>query len=117
VLQIQEIATEARKFPYFSTGLSDPSGAFPPSRSVKQQRPDCTAGKTGYLSNPTSADYYDVTAFSVPGSNIGRFGNCGVGILEGPGTVTFSMFAGKTFSRAIWLTVRGAVRQSVQYFQ
>ena len=32
------------------------------------------------------------------GSNIGRFGNCGVRILEGPGTATFSMSAGKTFA-------------------
>ncbi len=28
---------------------------------------------------------------------IGRFGNCRVGILEGPGTAAFSMSAGKTF--------------------
>jgi hypothetical protein len=83
--------------PYFPTGLADPSGTFPASRSVKQQRPDCVNGKTGYLSNPTTALYYDVSAFSVPASNIGRFGNCGVGILEGPGTATFSMSAGKTF--------------------
>jgi hypothetical protein len=84
--------------PYFSPTLSDPSGTFPSSRSVKQQRPDCVAGKTGYLSNPTTANYFDATAFSIPASNIGRFGNCGEGILQGPGTVTFSMSAGKTFA-------------------
>jgi hypothetical protein len=83
--------------PFFPSGLADPSGTFPSSRSVKQQRPDCAAGKTGYLSNATTALYYDVTAFSVPASNIGRYGNCGVGILQGPGTATFSMSAGKTF--------------------
>jgi hypothetical protein len=83
--------------PYFPSGLADPSGTFPSSRSVKQQRPDCASGKTGYLSNPTTGDYFDASAFSVPASNIGRFGNCGVGILEGPGTATFSMSAGKSF--------------------
>ena len=86
--------------PYFPSGLADPSGTFPSSRSVKQQRPDCTAGRSGYLSTPTTATWFDVSAFTVPGSNIGRFGNCGVGILEGPGTVTFSMSAGKTFAIA-----------------
>lgn len=84
--------------PYFPSGLSDPSGTFPSSRSVKQQRPDCVSGKTGYLPSSTAALYYEVNAFTVPASDIGRFGNCGVGILEGPGTVTFSMSAGKTFA-------------------
>jgi hypothetical protein len=64
------------------------------------------AGKSGYLSNPTTADYFDVTAFSVPASNIGRFGNCGVGILQGPGTAAFSMSAGKAFSMSERLSLR-----------
>jgi hypothetical protein len=97
--------------PFFSTSLSDPSGTFPASRSVKQQRPDCVAGKTGYLSNPTTADYFDVTAFSVPASNIGRFGNCGEGILQGPGTAAFSMSVGKTF----FLSERIGVRYEAQF--
>ena len=80
--------------PYFPSSLSDPSGTFP-SRSVSQQRPDCASGQTGYLSNPTTADYFNVNAFSVPASDIGRFGNCGVGILEGPGTSTVSMSVGQ----------------------
>jgi hypothetical protein len=84
--------------PYFPSSLSDPSGTFPSSRSVSQQRPDCASGRTGYLSNPTTADYFNVSAFSVPASDIGRFGNCGVGILEGPGTGTFSSSVGKTFA-------------------
>jgi hypothetical protein len=83
--------------PYFSSSTSDPSGTNPHQRSVKQLRPDCAAGKSGYLSNPTTADYFDASAFSIPAANIGRFGTCGSGILEGPGTATFSMSAGKTF--------------------
>ena len=97
--------------PYFSSRLSDPSGTFPLSRSVKQQRPDCVAGQTGYLSNPTTADYFNVNAFSIPGNDIGRFGNCGSGILEGPGTVTYSMSVGKTFS----LSERIGLRSEAQF--
>jgi hypothetical protein len=97
--------------PYFPSSLSDPSGTFPSSRSVSIQRPDCSAGKTGFLSNPTTADYFDRSAFTVPGSNIGRFGSCGVGILRGPGTVTYSMSVGKTFS----LSDRFGIRYEAQF--
>ena len=97
--------------PYFPSGLSDPSGTMPSYRSVKQQRPDCNGGMSGYSSNPTTAQYFDPTAFTVPGSDIGRFGTCGSGILQGPGTVTFSMSAGKTFA----LTDRIGVRFESQF--
>ena len=97
--------------PYFPSSLSDPSGTAPSDRSVKQQRPDCVAGQSGTLSNPTTADYFNVKAFSIPASNIGRFGNCGVGILEGPGTVTYSMSVGKTFS----VTERFGLRYEAQF--
>jgi len=92
--------------PYFPASTADPSGTNPSQRSVKQQRPDCVSGKAGYLSNPSTANYFDSTAFVIPGSNIGRYGNCGVGILEGPGTATFSMSAGKTFQIAERIGVR-----------
>jgi hypothetical protein len=97
--------------PYFPTSLADPSGTNPSQRSVSQQRPDCVGGKTGYLDNPTTQTYFDVSAFSVPASNIGRYGTCGVGILEGPATATFSMSVGKTFS----LTERIGFRYEAQF--
>jgi hypothetical protein len=97
--------------PYFSSGVSDPSGTAPQDRSVKQQRPDCVAGQSGTLSNPTAADYFNVSAFSIPASNIGRFGNCGSGILQGPGTVSFSATMGKTF----FLTDRFGLRYEAQF--
>jgi hypothetical protein len=92
--------------PYYPSSVYDSSGTDPSQRSVKQQRPDCTAGVSGYLSNPTTAAFFNVGAYNVPAhptdasgtaEPIGRFGNCGVGILEGPGTSTFSMSTGKTF--------------------
>lgn len=97
--------------PYFPSSLADPSGTFPTARSVKQQRPDCVSGQSGYLSNPTTADYFNVNAFSVPASDIGRFGNCGVGILEGPGTAVFSSSVGKTFA----ISERVGVRYEAQF--
>ena len=98
--------------PYYPSSLVDSSGTNPSQRSVAQQRPDCVSGQNGgYLSNPTTSDYYNLKAFSIPGANIGRYGNCGVGILEGPGTQTFSMSAGKT----IQITERFGVRYEAQF--
>jgi hypothetical protein len=97
--------------PYFPSSLADPSGTAPQNRSVKQQNPDCNPGVSGYLSNPTVSHFFNVGAYSVPASDIGRFGNCGVGILEGPDTVTFSMSVGKT----VHLTERFAVRYEAQF--
>jgi len=97
--------------PYFPSSLSDPSGTFPSSRSVSQQRPDCVGGQSGYLSNPTTTNYFNASAFSVPASDIGRFGNCGVGILQGPGTSTVSASVGKTFA----ISERVGVRYEAQF--
>jgi hypothetical protein len=77
-------------------------------------------GTSGYLSNPTTAAFFNVAACNVPDHHvdsngtaepIGRFGKCGVGILEGPGTATFSMSAGKTFQ----LNERFKVRYEAQF--
>jgi Carboxypeptidase regulatory-like domain len=97
--------------PYFPSSLSDPSGTNPSQRSVSTQRPDCVAGTSATVANPTITDYFNVAAFTIPASNIGRFGNCGVGILQGPGTATFSMSAGKTFQ----VTERIGVRYEAQF--
>jgi len=97
--------------PYFPSSLSDPSGTAPQYRSVKDQNPDCVPGVSGYLSHPTTAAYFNVDAYTVPGSDIGRFGNCGVGILQGPDTVTFSTSIVKNFR----LTERFTLRYEAQF--
>src|SRR5262249_28687475 len=97
--------------PNFATTTSDPSGTNPSQRSVGKLRPDCAAGKTGYLDNPTTGAYFDASAFSIPAANRGAFGSCGSGILEGPGTATFSMSAGKT----VQVTERVGVRYEAQF--
>jgi hypothetical protein len=106
--------------PEYPSTLYDSSGTNPTQRSVSQQRPDCSAGASGYFSNPTTAAFFNVSAYNVPAhpvdasgtaEPIGRFGNCGVGILEGPGAATFSMSAGKTFH----LNERFALRYEAQF--
>jgi Carboxypeptidase regulatory-like domain/TonB dependent receptor len=79
--------------PSFANG--DPSGTGTTVRGfTATQRPDCVGD--GTLDNPTVAAYFDPAAFVRPANNIGRFGNCGVGTLEGPGTAVFSLTIGKS---------------------
>ena len=85
--------------PYLTPTFSgtDPSGTGVLVRGVTTtQRPDRIGN--GNLSNPTADAYFDKSAFARPASNIGRFGNAGVGILRGPGTEVFSMTLAKQFS-------------------
>jgi hypothetical protein len=91
--------------PFFSTG--DPSGTGTTVRGfTAAQRPDCIA--EGTLDNPTADAWFDRSAFVVPANNIGRFGNCEVGTLEGPGTTTFSLTVGK------WVPIAGSSRLRVE---
>jgi hypothetical protein len=105
--------------PWYPSSVYDSSGTDPSERSVKQQRPDCGSG-SGYLSSPTTAAFFNVAAYNIPdhpvdasgtAEPIGRFGNCGVGILDGPGAVTFSMSTGKAFR----INERMAFRYEVQF--
>lgn len=98
--------------PSFSGG--DPSGTG--AGFYRTQRPDRIA--SGTVTNQTRDLWFDRNAFVCPGrvagsstqfncgiginpasdpAPIGRFGNSGVGILEGPGTVNLSMGVGKAF--------------------
>ena len=57
-------------------------------------RPDCTAD--GNLSSPTPDQYFNLSSFqAVPAA--GRLGNCGVGILRGPGTMALAGGLSKSF--------------------
>ncbi len=96
--------------PYFPSTVSDPSGTNPSERSVAQQRPDCQNG-AGYVGNPTTTHFFNASAFTIPGNNIGRFGTCGVGVLQGPKTTTLSMSAGKNFN----ITERFQLRYEAQF--
>jgi hypothetical protein len=52
----------------------------------------------GNLPNPTPDQWWDVTAFIPTPQGAGRFGNSGVGILEGPGTIAVAGGLFKSFS-------------------
>ena len=73
--------------------------------------PDCVAGANPNATNQGLNSWFNVNAFAVPGNNIGRFGNCGVGNLVGPGTVTFAGTAGKNFA----ITERFNLRYEAQF--
>ncbi len=97
--------------PYFSGG--DPSGTG--SGFYRNQRPDRIA--SGSVASPSRDQWIDPNAFVCPGQTvganqfnchiginpatdlapIGRFGNSGIGIIEGPGTFNLSMALGKSF--------------------
>jgi hypothetical protein len=84
----------------------DPSGTNGNARGT--QRPDRVG--TGSVAEPTAARWLDRSAFVCPGrvpgasdqyncsvTPIGRFGNSGVGILTGPGTVNLNLGVAKRF--------------------
>jgi hypothetical protein len=48
-------------------------------------RPDCIANANLPPSERLVTRWFDASAFSVPAANSGRYGNCGVNTLEGPG--------------------------------
>ena len=58
-------------------------------------KPNCIGN--GNLANPTPLQYFNASAFANPTPNSGRIGNCGVGILVGPGTTAIATGLSKTF--------------------
>ncbi len=58
-------------------------------------RPDVVS--TNFYKGQSRSTYFNVNAFAAPPANAGRFGNAGVGILQGPGTATVSLGLSKTF--------------------
>ncbi len=100
--------------PFLTPSFSgtDPSGTGVLVRGVQPaQRPDCVAGVSPNAANQGLNSWFNVNAFATPANNIGRFGNCGVGNLVGPGTVTFAGTAGKNFA----ITERFNLRYEAQF--
>jgi hypothetical protein len=60
-----------------------------------QVRPDQVS--TDLYKGQSRASYFNLNAFALPSANAGRFGNAGVGILQGPGTKTVSLGVAKQF--------------------
>ncbi|HXW90785.1 MAG TPA: carboxypeptidase regulatory-like domain-containing protein [Terriglobales bacterium] len=58
-------------------------------------RPDVVS--TNFYAGQSRAHYFNPAAFAATPAGAGRFGNAGVGILEGPGTVAVSLGLAKAF--------------------
>jgi hypothetical protein len=58
-------------------------------------RPDQIS--THFYQGQSRAQYFNLSAFSPTPAGAGRFGNAGVGILQGPGTATASLGLAKVF--------------------
>ena len=58
-------------------------------------RPDCVGN---LYAGQSAAHYYNLSAFALPPANAGRFGTCGVGILQGPGMVDVDAGMAKRFN-------------------
>jgi hypothetical protein len=80
---------------YFATPSTDPSGTGLFFKDPGA-RPDRVCN--GNISNPTASQYFDPACFVIPSTGLGRFGNAGVGILKGPGTVVWSTGIAKVFT-------------------
>jgi hypothetical protein len=102
--------------PYLTPTMSggDPSGTNAPNRGT--QRPDRIGD--GSVANPTAALWLDRNAFVCPGRTaganqfncavgvvagrdpapLGRFGNSGVGVIEGPGSFSWNAGLSKRFA-------------------
>ena len=59
-------------------------------------RPDCVGNPIP--SNRTSGDFFNVNVFAFPPPDAGRFGTCGLGILEGPNLINVNASLAKVFS-------------------
>jgi hypothetical protein len=57
-------------------------------------RPDCVGNP---YADQTSQNFFNINAFALPPANAGRFGNCGVGNLQGPGMINVNMGLAKVF--------------------
>ncbi len=98
--------------PFLGSNVVDPSGSG--SGLSRNQHPDRIGN--GNISNKTQDQWFDVNAFVCPGlttrvagqcriginpardaAPIGRFGNAGVGIITGPGTINLSLGVTKAF--------------------
>jgi hypothetical protein len=71
------------------------TGRDPSNTNTVGGRPDRIANGNLPSDQRTIDRWFDISAFVVPPVNAGRFGNAGIGILEGPGTTNLNLSATK----------------------
>jgi hypothetical protein len=67
------------------------AGRDPSNTNTVGGRPDRLGNGNLPKSERTIDRWFDASAFVLPPVNAGRFGNSGIGVLEGPGTVNFDL--------------------------
>ncbi len=66
-------------------------------------RPDCVGNP---YAGQTNQNFFNLSAFALPPTDAGRFGNCGVGVLQGPGMIDVDGGLAKRFNIGERLHVR-----------
>ena len=94
----------------FTTPTQDQSGTNVIGRGALL-RPDRIGN--GNISNPTPDEWFNINAFVPTPAGAGRIGNAGVGILEGPGTMSAAVGLSKSFVtfRARQTSIRGELHE------
>ncbi|MCU1321965.1 MAG: hypothetical protein JWM43_1614 [Acidobacteriaceae bacterium] len=77
------------------SGANDASNTNVANRSAVL-RPDVVSNN--FYAGQSRSQFFNLAAFSATPAGAGRFGNAGVGILQGPGTAAVSMGVAKSFS-------------------
>src|SRR5260370_31162162 len=70
---------------------ADPSGTGANLINGDGGRVDIVSGVSPYADTQSPAQWFNKNAFTIPKTNIGRFGSLAVGALNGPGTKAVSM--------------------------
>jgi Carboxypeptidase regulatory-like domain len=80
---------------YDPTQINDQSNTNIANRSGAFLRPDCVGNPVP--SNRTPGQFYNINAFASTPPGAGRFGSCGLGILQGPGMIDVDLGLAKVF--------------------
>jgi hypothetical protein len=80
---------------YDATQINDQSNTNIANRTGAVLRPDCTGNPVPATQVP--GQFFNIGGFSSTPVGAGRFGNCGVGILQGPGLVDLDLGLAKQF--------------------
>jgi hypothetical protein len=80
---------------YDPTKMNDQSNTNIANRTGASLRPDCVGNPIP--TSQTSQQFFNIGAFTSTPPGAGRFGSCGVGILQGPGMVDVDLGLAKTF--------------------
>jgi hypothetical protein len=80
---------------YDPTQINDQSNTNIASRAGAFLRPDCVANPVS--ANQTPGQFYNIGAFTSTPPGAGRFGSCGLGILQGPGLIDVDLGLAKQF--------------------